>query len=209
MSKLLIVTANPKPKERSYSLSVAEEFKNAYQAANPGDQIEELDLYQVKLPQLDTVGLAANEKFLMTRSTEELSVEEGAQLERIFAFTHQFMAADKVVFVNPMWNFSVPPKLRSYIDLIIVAGKTFTYDKEVGIKSLIPGKKALHIQSSGSVFSEGPMVELDFAGRYIKTIFQIFGFDTTQLLLEGTNGDKDGSKKTQWLEEARAIAVGF
>lgn len=209
MSTLLFVTANPKSKERSYSLTVAEAFKEAYRSAHPEDRIEELDLYQTDLPQLDTVGLAAYEKFLMSRSMEELTEEEKAQLERIFIFTHQFMAADKVVFANPMWNFSVPPKLRSYIDLIIVGGKTFTYDKEVGIKSLIPGKKALHIQSSGSVFSEGPMVELDFAGRYIKSIFQIFGFESRQLLLEGTNADKDGLKKAAWVEEARTLAAGF
>ncbi|PNB70901.1 FMN-dependent NADH-azoreductase, partial [Pseudomonas sp. FW305-BF6] len=78
----------------------------------------------------------------------------------------QFVEADKYVFVTPMWNFSFPPVMKSYIDAVCVAGKTFKYT-ENGPQGLLGGKKALHIQASGGVYSEGPAAGMEMGHRYI------------------------------------------
>ncbi len=209
MSTVLVITANPKASEQSYSLSAAHAFMEEYRISHPNDELVLLDLYQEDLPLLDETGLSAYSKYMATKSFDGMTIEERAHLERAFQFTEQFIQADKYVFVNPMWNFSIPPKLRAYIDLIVIAGKTFIYDREVGLKSLIPGKKALHIQASGSVFSEGPMQEMEFAARYIKSLFHLFGFEADYLNIEGTAMDKDGSLRRRSMERARQLAASF
>lgn len=50
MSKVLYITANPKAKEVSYSLSVGDTFIESYKKANPNDEITNLDLYNMDLP---------------------------------------------------------------------------------------------------------------------------------------------------------------
>ena len=42
-------------------------------------------------------------------------------VEKIIA---QFAVADRYLFSLPMWNFSVPYKLKHYIDLIVQPGYT-------------------------------------------------------------------------------------
>ena len=39
----------------------------------------------------------------------------------------EFMAADVVVLGAPMYNWSIPTQLKSWIDIIVVPGKTFRY----------------------------------------------------------------------------------
>ncbi|MDQ0874289.1 FMN-dependent NADH-azoreductase [Paenibacillus sp. V4I3] len=53
MSTVLYVTAHPLDKSASHSLSVGHEFVQAYQEANPIDEVVHLDLYKTDIPQLD------------------------------------------------------------------------------------------------------------------------------------------------------------
>jgi FMN-dependent NADH-azoreductase len=43
---------------------------------------------------------------------------------------NQFIDADKIVIVNPVWNFLFPPILKAYIDTIVIAGKIFKFTQE-------------------------------------------------------------------------------
>ncbi|MFX3820798.1 NAD(P)H-dependent oxidoreductase, partial [Streptococcus suis] len=74
------------------------------------------------------------------------------QLGRYNAFTHQFLAADMIVVVNPLLNLILPSQLVSWINTINVAGLTFKYGPE-GAIGLVKGKKLLHFQSNGGVYA--------------------------------------------------------
>lgn len=78
----------------------------------------------------------------------------------------QFIEADYYIFVTPMWNFSVPSKMKDYIDNIAAAGKTFKYT-EHGPVGLLQNKKMVHIQSSGGIYSQGHGLDSDFSNRYL------------------------------------------
>lgn len=78
-----------------------------------------------------------------------------------------FMHADRYVFVTPMWNFSYPSVVKAYLDNLAIAGKTFKYT-ENGPVGLLEGKKALHIQATGGVYSEGPYAAVDFGRNHLK-----------------------------------------
>lgn len=185
VTQLLYIKANPKAVESSFSLSVGKAFIDAYRAEKPKDDIVELDLYRMEIPQIDTDVFSGWGKLQQGKKFEELSAEEKQKVAKINELTEQFIAADKYVFATPLWNFSFPPRLKTYIDNICIAGKTFKYTAD-GPVGLLKNKKAIHIQARGGVYSEGPAQEMEFGDRYLQTIFGFVGItDVDSIIVEG------------------------
>jgi FMN-dependent NADH-azoreductase len=211
VAKVLYITANPKADEQSYSLSVGRAFLDAYRKERAEDQIIELDLYQTDIPHIDTDVFSGWGKLQQGKGFEELSADEKAKVARINELTEQFVAADKYVFVTPMWNFSFPPKVKAYIDTICIAGKTFKYTSE-GPVGLLNGRKAVHIQARGGVYSEGPAKDMEFGDRYLRTIFQFVGItDVTSIYVEGMAQmpDQADQIKEKAIGRAKEVAKEF
>ncbi len=138
---------------------------------------------------------------------DELSADEKTKVARINELTEQFVSADKYVFVTPLWNFSIPPQLKAYIDTICIAGKTFKYTAN-GAVGLLSDKKAVHIQARGGMYSEGP----DFGDRYLRTIFQFIGItDVDSVIVEGMAQMPDQAEKIKEkaILQARQVASSF
>lgn len=201
MAKVLYITANPKSAERSYGLAVGQAFIDAYREARPDDEIEHLDLFKSDIPTIDIDVFNGWDKL---SHGEELAPEERRKVERINELTEQFIQADKYVFVSPLWNLGVPPILKTYIDNICVAGKTFTYT-ENGPVGLLKGKKAIHIQASGGVYSQGPAREMEFSNRYLLALLNFIGVaDTDSIFVEGM--DLNPAEAERIKENAIALA---
>jgi FMN-dependent NADH-azoreductase len=208
MGKVLYVTANPKSPERSRGLAVGQAFIEAYREARPEDEIVHLDLFRDDIPTLDIDVFNGWDKL---SHGEELTSEERRKVERINELTDQFVAADKYVFVSPLWNLSIPPILKTYIDNICVAGKTFKYT-ENGPVGLLQGKKAIHIQASGGIYSRGPAREMEFGNRYLTALLRFMGVtDVDSIFVEGMDyNPADADRIVQEaIEEARAKAKAF
>lgn len=185
MAKVLYITANPKPEEQSYSLRVGRAFLEAYRVAKPDDEITELDLYRTDVPYLDRDVFAGWDKLQQGMSFAQLTQDEQLKVSRINELADQFIEADKYVFVTPMWNFSVPPLMKAYIDSICISGKTFVYT-ERGPVGLMTEKKAVHIQARGGIYSEGMLAEMEQGDRYLHTIFKFIGItDARSIYVEG------------------------
>lgn len=110
-----------------------------------------------------------------------------------------------------MWNFSFPPKLKAYIDTLCIAGKTFKYTEE-GSVGLLKGKKALHIQARGGIYSEGPAKEMEFGDRYLRAVLAFVGItDVQTIAVEGMNAfpNEAESIKQQAIERAKEAAKQF
>ena len=74
--------------------------------------------------------------------------------------------------------------------LICIAGKTFKYT-ETGPVGLLPDKKALHIQASGGVYSEGPAAAMESGHRYLRVIMAFFGITESQgIFVEGITSSR-------------------
>ncbi|MBA4541341.1 FMN-dependent NADH-azoreductase [Thermoactinomyces daqus] len=182
MAKVLYITANPKPIDESFSLRVGKAFLERYKEIRPEDEIVELDLYKTEIPYIDEEVFSGWGKLA---KGADLTPEEKKKVDRINELTEQFVSADKYVFVTPFWNFLFPPKLKAYIDTICIAGKTFKYT-ENGPVGLLKGKKAVHIQARGGVYSEGPAREVEFSDRYLRTVLQFIGItDVESVIAEG------------------------
>ncbi len=155
VAKLLYITANPKSVQDSFCLSIGETFLDAYRQANPNDEIIPLDLYRINIPFIDVDVFSGWGKLQQGMAFDQLTPEEKNIVGQINQLCDQFAAADKYVFVTPMWNLSIPPNMKAYIDSICIVGKTFKYT-EAGAVGLLTDKKAVHIQARGGVYSEGP-----------------------------------------------------
>ncbi len=181
MATVLIVKAHPLDPQKSYALRALEEFETRFASLHPEDMIEIVDVFEDEIPTLDKPLLEA---MAAAKKGEEIASEQAERLERYNAFTQQFLSADKIVVVNPLWNLNVPSQLISWINTINVAGLTFKYGPEGSI-GLIKDKKLLHIQSNGGVYAGQ-----DPAAQYIKSIFEFLGFkDIQQVFIEGQSAD--------------------
>ena len=181
MATVLIVKAHPLNPQKSYALRALEEFETRFASLHPEDRIEIVDVFEDQIPTLDKTLLEA---MTAAKKGEEIASEQAERLERYNAFTQQFLSADKIVVVNPLWNLNVPSQLVSWINTINVAGLTFKYGPEGSI-GLIKDKKLLHIQSNGGVYAGQ-----DPAAQYIKSIFEFLGFkDIQQVFIEGQSAD--------------------
>jgi FMN-dependent NADH-azoreductase len=210
MATVLYVTAHPLDHSASYSLSVGQEFVQAYREANPNDEVVHLDLYKLNIPQIDADVFTGWGQLQSGSSFDQLSAESQAKVARLGEIVDQFVAADKVVIANPVWNFLFPPVLKAYIDAISVAGKTFKYT-ETGLVGLATDKKLLHIQASGSVLSEGPLEGFEFSHRYLKAFAQFIGIPSIEVIyVEGVGATAKAPEiKAQAIEQARQIAKSF
>lgn len=186
MRKVLYITANPKKVENSFSLWAGEEFLKNYKQNNPEDEIRKIDVYAENIPLIDADVLNAWGKFQGGASFDDLTEDEKEKIARMNEIVDEFISADKYIFVSPLWNFTIPPMLKAYIDNICIAGKTFKYT-ENGPIGLLNGKKALHIQASGSIYTDSPIKEMELGDRYLKTVLAFIGVnDFESILLEGT-----------------------
>ncbi|MRG27687.1 FMN-dependent NADH-azoreductase [Laceyella tengchongensis] len=211
MARVLYITANPKTEMESFSLSIAKEFLGAYQQVKPNDEIMHLDLYKVDIPYIDADLLNSWSKLRQGIPFEELSNNEQTKVSRINKLTDQFVNADKYVFVTPMWNLSVPPKMKAYIDVICIAGKTFKYTEQ-GSVGLLTNKKAVHIQARGGIYSESPMKELEFGDRFVKAICNFMGItDIESIIAEGMAQmpQEAGNIKAKAIDYAKEVAIRF
>ena len=181
MATVLIVKAHPLDPQKSYALRALEEFETRFASLHPEDRIEIVDVFEDQIPTLDKPLLEA---MAAAKKGEEIASEQAERLEHYNALTQQFLSADKIVVVNPLWNLNVPSQLVSWINTINVAGLTFKYGPEGSI-GLIKDKKLLHIQSNGGVYAGQ-----DPAAQYIKSIFEFLGFkDIQQVFIEGQSAD--------------------
>lgn len=210
MATVLYITAHPLDPQESFSLAVGKEFIEAYREANPTDEVVHLDLYKENIPQFDADVLRGWEKLRSGSSFDQLSEAEQSKVARLDEIVDQYVAADKYVYVSPMWNFSIPPVLKAYTDTTSIPGKTFKYTKN-GPVGLLSGKKALHIQASGSVYSEGPLAEVEMGYSYLKKILQFYGIQSMEAIFaEGTaSSERAPVIKEEAIAHAKEVAKRF
>jgi FMN-dependent NADH-azoreductase len=207
MAKLLHVQASPMG-DRSFSARAAWAFVDAYAAAHGGDMIETIDLWKTDLPHFDFT--AASGKYKILRGMEH-SREEAQAWEAVTRLIDHLKSADKLVVSAGMWNFSIPYRLKQYLDIIVQPGLTFSFDPERGYSGLVTGKPLQLILASGGEYPVGtPAAGYDFQKPYLEMIFGFIGFtDIHTLRVEGTLTPDADSNLEKVIGEARAAGKTF
>ena len=201
MSKLLYIQASPRG-ERSSSSDVANSYIEAFKAASPDNTVSTINVWEMNLPEFDRERLNAKYSFL--HGQDPTDDEATAWLE-IVSITDQFKDADCYLYSVPMWNFSIPYKLKHYIDVITQPGLTFGFDPEQGFFGLVTGKPVTAIYSRGGEYSSGDAKGMDFQKPYLEMSLGFIGFrEINSVLIEPTLADPDTVKKG--IEKAKAQA---
>ena len=95
----------------------------------------------------------------------------------------EFLAADIVVVGSPMYNFTVPSQLKSWVDRVLVAGKTFRYT-EAGAVGLAGGKRVVLALSRGGVYAPGtPHAANEHQESYLRSVFGFMGITSIETVL--------------------------
>ena len=206
MSKLLYIESSPR-KDRSASIEVAQSFISTFQNAGTDNEVKTLDLWNEVLPEFD--GNRINAKYRVMHG-EDPTQEEALAWEEISKIVDQFKAADHYLFSLPMWNFSIPYKLKHYLDLISQPGLTWSFSPETGYQGLVTGKSATLILARGGEYSSSAEAgAMDFQKSYLEMILGFIGFqDINTILVEPTLTDPKSKEKTLAAkkEEASGIA---
>ncbi|WP_283750125.1 FMN-dependent NADH-azoreductase [Bacillus cereus] len=211
MTKVLFITANPNSAEGSFSMAVGETFIEAYKNEHPQDEVVTIDLFNTTVPAIDADVFAAWGKFAAGEGFETLSENQQQKIAAMNNNLETFMHADRYVFVTPMWNFSYPAVVKAYLDNLSIAGKTFKYT-ENGPVGLLEGKKALHIQATGGVYSEGAYASMDFGRNHLNAVLGFMGVsDTEYIAVEGMNANPEKAQdiKEEAIVNARELAKRF
>ena len=209
MTCVLYIEGSPN-KAYSASIDVCNAFLDAYRHAHPDHEIRKLDVWDLAMPEFDEDALAAKYAGL---SGTALTPSQAAAWQRIEQLAAPFHAADKFLFGVPLWNFSIPYKLKHLIDVISQKDVLFTFDaagfagKLVGKKAAVVYARGLAYQSPGSLT---PAAEFDLQRPYMETWLRFVGVtDVTGIVVERTLFPDGKVDRSRAIDEARAIARTF
>ena len=200
MSKLLYIQASPRG-ERSHSTTVAEAFLDTYAKEHPGDEIRVFNVFDEDLPPFD--GHSVQAKYNLIHGKEH-TPEDKAAWDRVVALIEEFKSYDKYLLSVPMWNWSIPYRLKQYLDILLQPGFAFKYNDSGGLDGLMGGK-AYVIYARGGQYPKGsPAAGWDHQSPYLEFILRdIMGIQIVDTMaVEATLGDPGALAE----HEAAAVA---
>lgn len=209
MAKILYIQASPR-KERSKSTQIAEVFLESYSQSHPSDTVETVNVFEADLPSFD--GLTVQAKYTILHG-EEHTPQERQAWDAVEKVIDHFKNADKYVFSIPMWNFSIPYRLKQYIDLLIQPGYTFNVG-ENGYEGLVKNKPVLVVYARGGAYPEGSESEtFDMQKKYMELILGFMGLETVHSIvaeptLQGAPEDTQGMIQRA-IDRATELAAEF
>jgi FMN-dependent NADH-azoreductase len=200
MSNILYVTSSPRG-DASYSNQTAQRFVDELRRTNPGATVTVRDLAREPLPHIDQDFVEA------TRAAQGPGNErQRAILARSDVLVDELLAADIVVIAAAMVNFSVTSTLKSWIDYIARAGRTFRYG-EGGPKGLATGKRVFIVAATGGIYS-GEMSAFDFQLPWLKAVLGFLGMTDVEVIrVEGTALGPEAAGKALATGKARVSEI--
>lgn len=113
------------PRHDGASVTIASALIEALRDRHPDTEVDTLDVWREDLPEFDESVIAAKYKWV---DGEDLDAAEARAWEKIDALARRIREADRIVLGVPMWNWSIPYKLKQLIDLAAQRNLLFTYD---------------------------------------------------------------------------------
>jgi FMN-dependent NADH-azoreductase len=165
MTRLLHISASPRG-VASESLALAETFLAAYQEINPHVEVESWNLWDGDLPEFGPAAAAAK---MAVFAGADLDSDQATAWRDVIATFDRFDAADLYLFSVPMWNASVPYKLKQFIDVVSQPGMVFGFDPVHGYTGLLRDKKAAVVYTS-AIYGpgRGPSFGADFHAPFFR-----------------------------------------
>nr|WP_279309709.1 NAD(P)H-dependent oxidoreductase [Pseudomonas koreensis] len=190
-------------------MEVAQRFIERYRQNAPDTHVSTLDLWSLQLPEFDED--AMNAKYAGLSGTPLTPSQQSAwrTLEDLAAHLYR---ADVLVFSVPLWNFSIPYKLKHFIDLVSQKDILFSFDPERGLRGLLQGRQAVVTYARGMDFSaqsSTPAERFDFQKPYVEAWLEFIGVsDVHALIVEKTifGEEVDRDSRDAASQQARDLA---
>ncbi|SDH30058.1 FMN-dependent NADH-azoreductase [Paraburkholderia steynii] len=206
MPTLLHIESSPR-KSRSASLDVARAYLEAYRGAHPDHSIDVLDLWSINLPEFDGDALDAKYADLSGTPLSEAQQQAWADIRRLAQRLHD---ADTLLLSVPLWNFSIPYKLKHFIDVVSQRDILFSFD-ERGLQGLLKDKEAVVIYARGldySIDSNTPAHSFDFQRPYIEAWLRSVGITNVEsVVVEKTLFGPEVDHAARQAARERAVAL--
>jgi FMN-dependent NADH-azoreductase len=94
----------------------------------------------------------------------------------------EVLMVDTIVVGAPMYNFSVPTQLKSWMDAIAVPGKTFVYGPD-GVRGLLGDKRVIVASARGGIYSPGsPAASAEHHEAYLRSFFGFLGVADIEII---------------------------
>lgn len=186
--RLLYIKCNPKPESQSSCLKVGREFVREYAKRYPEHVIEELDLYQSDIPEVDGEIFTGRSGIATGSAYNGLCYEEQGRADRVNELCSQFMSADRIAIAAPMWSLTFPAKMKSYIDCVVLNGRTISVTPR-RVEGLLYDKprRVVFIQSCGGTYGNILTARFNYGALYMKNLFFFLGMeDFIRLPVDGT-----------------------
>jgi FMN-dependent NADH-azoreductase len=202
MSSILLLTSSPRAD--SLSTKVATELAEKIKAKAPGKTIAHRDLTATALPHIDDLFTIA-----IRTPAESRSPAQNEAIQVSDTLVDELLAADTLIIGTGLINFNIYSSLKTWIDNVARAGRTFRYT-ESGPQGLATGKKAYIVLASGGVYSDGPAASLNHAVPYLKSILAFIGItDVETVYVEGLSFGPEAAEKSIAAAQARTSELAL
>lgn len=155
----------------STSKKITAKIIENFKSKNNETEISYLDLSINPLPHFD--GTMLNADYIK---------KEDVELNKKILNT--FFESDIIVIGAPMYNFSIPSQLKSWIDRLLISGVTFKYT-ENGPIGLVNNKKLIIVSTKGGLYPDNIP---NYQNDYLKAVFNFIGITDIKIInAEGLN----------------------
>ncbi|WP_141430735.1 FMN-dependent NADH-azoreductase [Bacillus sp. 03113] len=194
---ILVVKANNRPSSEGISSKMYETFMERIQDASHLN-IRVYDVFEEDMPYFGQDFFSAVHK---KQNGDELSDIEHRILTAKQKAMDVLAEAEVIVFAFPLWNFTIPVKLHTFVDYVAAAGFTFKYSPEGKLIQLMTDKKAIFLTARGGIYSTPERAPMEMAITYMRNVFSgMFGMEVMdEVIIEGHNAMRD--KKEEIIQE--------
>jgi FMN-dependent NADH-azoreductase len=201
---------NCSPRAESESAAGARVFLDGFRKARPGWDIDVMNLWREHLPEFEGYVLEAKYARMNGRAFTDSQRDAFAVAERIAI---RLALADRVLVSTPMWNFSIPYKLKQWFDVIVQPGLTFRFDPAQGYQPLLKDRPTLVIVASGGDFITGMnRGRTDMATPYLREALRFIGLSNVRFVPIGpTTGPPEAIRTARQAAQRRLaeLAAAF
>jgi FMN-dependent NADH-azoreductase len=199
--RLLEIQSSPRG-DSSDSITLTKSFIEACKSDNGSIVVDTLNVWHERLPEFDYEAIGAKYK-AVTHAT--MTEAESNVWKRIQSLIQRFQNADRIVLGTPMWNFSLPYKVKHLIDLVAQRNYLFSYDgKQYG--PLLKVEKAVAVYTRGSRFLEGTPIppSFDHQAPYLDFWLRLIGVRDLRSVIVDNAWNRDRQESEVSLAKGRA-----
>ena len=156
--------------ESAASRPITAAIVDKLKTGNPGLEITYRDLAAAPLPHLTLGHMPGDENASPEQADSQAVLDE-------------FLAADIVVIGAPMYNFTIPSQLKSWLDRVLIAGKTFRYTDK-GAEGLAGDKRIIVAVSRGGLYGpETPSAAAEHVETYLRAALGFIGVTNPEFII--------------------------